>query len=211
MIDEEVMRDAWIFKECSEILVDNWTPLTLSFNFGYNYKEPVESLKLLAENNWLINKDKITQIPLDTSEVYEYIPVTDTLNLEIGTYSVEGNTIICIYNTKANTCKYYELGSENYADIMSAVRSILSKQAEVKNKKYGGALIYNQLTDGEDFVDSLYMKYIRDLSSFSKSSILANLFFAKRYPNKFQAETISVLLNNNSRWIKTIKYNKIID
>lgn len=211
MIDEEVMRDAWIFKECSEILVDNWTPLTLSFNFGYNYKEPVESLKLLAENNWLINKDKITQIPLDTSEVYEYIPVTDTLNLEIGTYSVEGNTIICIYNTKANTCKYYELGSENYADIMSAVRSILSKQAEVLSEKYGGALIYNQLTDGEDFVDSFYMKYIRDLSSFSKSSILANLFFAKRYPNKFQAETISVLLNNNSRWIKTIKDNKIVD
>lgn len=207
MIDESVMRDAWVFKECSEILVDNWTPLTLSFNFGYNYKEPVESLRLMAENNWVLNQDKITQIPLDTSEEYSFIPVTDTLNLELGYYSVDGTTILCLYNKKANSCKYFELPSDKPSDIMTAVRSILSKQSKVLSDKYGGCLLYNTISDGEDFLDSIFVKYIRDVTSFSKSTILANLFFAKNHPNKFQAKQTAILYKNNKGWISGIKGN----
>ena len=37
-IKETALKDVWILNQAAQILVDNWTPLAMDFNFGYYYK-----------------------------------------------------------------------------------------------------------------------------------------------------------------------------
>lgn len=212
IMKEHVLKDAWIFKECSEILVDNWTPLEMDFRFGYVYKEPVEQLELRAENSYKINEDKITKIPLDTSTEYNYYPVTETLILEIG-YSIvnDNKSVICLYNKVKNNCKYFELGSSNPASIMTAIRNLLDKDASELSDNYGGCLVYNPVTDGEDYLDGLYVKYLK-LSNYSnKASVLAELFASKKYPNNYSMDSIVHLYEINKGWISAIENNSVME
>lgn len=212
IMKEHVLKDAWIFKECSEILVDNWTPLEMDFRFGYVYKEPVEQLELRAENSYKINEDRITRIPLDTSTEYNYYPVTETLILEIGYSVVDDNkSVICLYNKIKNNCKYFELGSSNPASIMTAVRNLLDKDASKLSDNYGGCLVYNPVTDGEDYLDGLYIKYLK-LSNYSnKASVLAELFASKKYPNSYPMDSIVHLYEINKGWISSIENNSVME
>lgn len=212
IMKEHVLKDAWIFKECSEILVDNWTPLEMDFHFGYVYKEPVEQLELRVENSYKINKDKITQIPLDTSTEYSYYPVTETLILEMG-YSVvdDDKSVICLYNKIKNSCKYFELGSSNASVIMTAIRNLLEKDASNLSETYGGCIAYNPVTDGEDYLDGLYIKYLRLSNHSNKASVLAELFASKKYPDKYSMDTVVHLYEINKGWIPSIENNSIME
>ena len=50
LLKEEVLKDAWVFEQARAILVDDWIPLDLTFNYGYYYKIP-DVRPILEEND----------------------------------------------------------------------------------------------------------------------------------------------------------------
>lgn len=57
---ESLMEYSWIFKECSEVAIDDWDKLEFNPLFSYSYYTEDEDLRKLYEESVSKNKDKIT-------------------------------------------------------------------------------------------------------------------------------------------------------
>lgn len=44
LVHKSILKDAWVFGDCSQIHIDGFSPFKLDFHFGYNYTEEDETL-----------------------------------------------------------------------------------------------------------------------------------------------------------------------
>ena len=44
-VKETAKKDLWVFKQATDIIVDNWVPLRIDFSPGYYYREIDEVMK----------------------------------------------------------------------------------------------------------------------------------------------------------------------
>lgn len=215
LIKQEALKDAWIFKECSKILVDNWTPLELDFHYGFRYKEVSEQIEKRVNNIYEMNADKITHYDLDTSDVYDYLPVPKILKLYVGKIKLgEKQTIISIYNKDKNTVKYYSAETVDNNAIIEAVRAqMIANTSSIYESGYTSVLVYNDILDFEAFENNVYIKgkYTSGVE-ISKANVLAVFYADYQYPGYEDPNKLMSLFNANKQWLTTInnaKYNKI--
>lgn len=208
IMKKHVMKDAWIFKECSEILVDNWTPLKLDFFYGFRYKEYAEQLQQRAENIYKLNSDKITILEQSNDTQFDYLPTSKTLCLHVGCMKLgDKQTIIAIYNEDKNAVKYYSVESTEDNVIMGATVNSISKNAEEMVKAgYSGILVYNSLLEFGEYKDFIFIKGKYKMSNgVSKANLLAKLYASALYSTLETNEDLTVAFKNNKHWIETIK------
>ena len=182
IMKESLMSKTWLFEECSEIHVDNWTPLRLDFNYGYRYKEPNQRLQKIAKEVIEMNRHSLTQIPRDTSSEYNYMPLRKTLLLSMGYAKIADKAVIAFYDDE-NKCADFILADTNKEDELGAtIRDKMENISEyLYDMEYSGALIGSSFMDGSDRFGKIYFKYEMNRGTRSQKAEILAYYMAKRY------------------------------
>jgi len=74
MFTPKIIKDSWVFKDCSEVYIPGFTPIHLNFHFGHYYQE--EDEMVTQEINAAIEKsDHVYTVPDGTGEIKDYWPL----------------------------------------------------------------------------------------------------------------------------------------
>ncbi len=163
----EILNDAWVFKQLKEIYVDDWIPLSLTFNFGYYYG--VEDDELMNRYNQIEEK-KVARVQ---GKHRDYMPVDAILKIQVAYVYLPDSTVIIFYNETDNTVAPVVTRTSQADDVILAVKQAFHNLK--LQKRYRGILVKNSLFDAEDYnVDGFYIKFSKVLfNDIVKAQILA--------------------------------------
>lgn len=156
-IKETVMKDAWVFEECSKIIVENWTPIELEFSYSRYYKEPDLELHKLAKASIEENFDKITYHEPDTY-AEDFSPVAETLIINVGYEVVGDKCIFAYYEGKENKVKYRIADSADLDVVKTILATLCNNREAILEQGYSAVVAVNSVGGGDTFEDGLYMK-----------------------------------------------------
>jgi hypothetical protein len=187
-ISERAMKDTWIFNQASEIIVDNWTPLALSFNFGYNYLEEDQDLEDYVKAVYRDNMHKIDTFTPD-KDVEPYWPVAETFTVHVGIAEVDDKTIVSIYQAKTRLAATMLLDTTNAEDIYNRVKAKLQEyEEEVFDKGYRGVVVYTELAKEEFFNNVMFFKVTNVQDQHKTFAQVLAHYMAHRYAEKYGKE-----------------------
>lgn len=81
---DTILQDAWIFKDCSEIHIDGFTPIHLDFHFGDYYKQDDERLTNQIRELMNASDDRLHTYP--AGEMHAYYPTPSVESVYMGIY-----------------------------------------------------------------------------------------------------------------------------
>lgn len=73
MFRDTILKDAWVFQDCSEIHIDGFTPIKLDFHYGDYYQEENEELTARVQREIDAHPENIHHY--DMGQMHEYYPV----------------------------------------------------------------------------------------------------------------------------------------
>ena len=204
---EEVLQDAWIFNQFKQILVDDWVPLQLDFDYGYAYKIVDDELTAQVKKVTTDNVDKIDIIMPGTETKTDYFPVADILKLQIAWKPVADKTIVTIYNEKLNQASFMCLDTLDEEKIKFAVRSKLVKSAkQITEAGYSGVLVFSTDLEGEDRADFQYFRYkINRTASINKVHILCRYMICRYCKSLGIQSPVDPPFESDAVWIREVK------
>lgn len=159
IMKEELMKDSWVFKNHSRIIVDSWTPLDIEFSFQRNYKVPNEELQKQYELSIENNKDKIDIIEQD--KVFtEYKPIKSTDLITYYFDNVGSKTVICVYNDSEKKAMYRLIDTESLEKTVNYARDlVLSTSQELFRKDTTGAIVRNKYIKKDIYYGGILYKF----------------------------------------------------
>ena len=154
---KEVMKDSWIFENFKTILVDDWTPLSLTFEFGYNYLVADKDLTARFNKSVAENASRIDTVEGTSGKVYK--PVPSVLKLQVYNICVPGHgTVIAYYDESRNKVHYSIAQTEDVEQIKLAIRQELHSLS--LEAGYKGVIVSTACFEGEDYNQAgLYIRY----------------------------------------------------
>ena len=143
LMDEGLLKESWIFKEASQVQVDDWTPLEIEFNYYKFYKQRDEELQQKAESYAQANTSRITKaVPAVKGK--EYYPLRQIFTLYMQWAFVGEKTIVTFYNQEKNAADYLLVSSVVPAEIENLVMDKMAAIApRIKDEMYDGILVYS--------------------------------------------------------------------
>lgn len=158
-IRPQVLEDSWIFEDYRQILVDNWSPLQITFDVGYQYGVRNDELYSLFEQNAIENKDKLGHFAKEAFTASEYYPVEKIAHMNVFYNKVEDKAVVTILDTENDKATNFVVYSSNDDEIFYAIRK---KFADADFQiKYRGILIQNATEDFEDYQNGMYLRYLK--------------------------------------------------
>lgn len=82
---DTIIKDAWIFKDCSQIHIDGFTPISLDFHFGNFYQEEDEYLTTQMRTEMEKHSELLHMYPI--GEMHDYYPVPSVEQLYVQVFS----------------------------------------------------------------------------------------------------------------------------
>lgn len=206
--DIEVMKDSWIFKECSDILVDDWTPLKADFYFGYNYTIADNILMSNYKTCIEMNNDKISvEIPSKPNNE-NFFPVKATMKLAVGkTQTSDGNTVVSFYDYDNRQASYLKVGTQDEEELLEEIEKRLAHHdSDFYKQGFGGVVILNSMIKKDVFYNYLYFNYkLQACTEVSTAQLLAD-YVAYKYEKRLgTSPTPSDSIVRNANLIATIK------
>lgn len=182
ILDEEVLKDSWIFKDYDKIFIDDWYPMGLEFEFGYSYKETEKSLMEKYKESETLNQDKLHYEEMDPPSGYDFFPLKPVYELSIGTYhAYDGSTVIAIYDKERQQCSYLKQETFNFELVETY---LCSREKRIVNAGYCGVQIRNDYISKEAYYTELLYAYKKGyLTDVGVSDVLAEVM-AIRYAKK---------------------------
>ncbi len=180
-VHKRVLKDAWIFNQFNQILIDDWTPLKMDFNFGYYYKQADAVLEESIHKIYEDNLDKIEQIPVGNT-INDFYPAPPICTITITKMQTPDNKIIYgLYMPDKDAVQYNLLQSIDVNEN-DYVLSIIDKlEPMIYEKGYRGIRILTDFLEaGESFVGQSYvgLKFIND-NSLSKVKTLVRYMYCR--------------------------------
>lgn len=178
-VSEHAMKDAWVFNEFSTILIDDWTPLKLDFDYGYYYKQSDEKLSAEVADCFEKNKDKITIYKSDYKIDTDYYPILPTAILFMEKIAIPpaNKTIVAVYSEKYNAVNYHLINSINDEEVNAVIKENVRNLLEGFDKLgYCGVHVFSDFMSDEDFSHNTYVKY-----EVKSDNSLANVVALCRY------------------------------
>jgi len=208
-IRKNVLKDCWVFKQFETILIDDWSPLRLDFDYGYRYKVSDNDLKKSVSDITLANKDKINLLKPGefTRESFYPIPATAKLYLDIH-HTSDQKSVVTVYSDKYNAVCYYLVNSVDESELINFVKIKLRELSNfLADAEYTGLIVYNKILEDEDYADRMYIRYVvNTLDSarvftlgelmaykYSKKNNLENNFYIDWEANKDFVESVKSL------------------
>lgn len=173
-IKEDVMEYLWILKKHSTILVDDWTPLRMDFNFGYKYKVSDEMLEQKASeifNNY--KEEVVTDNVVDTKRRKDYYPLLPLLKLKFHYISLVdvGTTVAVFEEAETGKAVFILLDTVDKNEVIDAMRYRIQQVSEKLVDKYSAVFVLNNFKDGEDFFDGVRVRYKQEFNANMNSVI----------------------------------------
>lgn len=157
IMDEEVMKDSWIFKDYDKILIDDWYPMGLEFDFGYSYKETEKSLMDKYDESVQLNQTKLHYEEMDPPSGEQFYPLPSIYALAVGTAEAfDGSTVIAIYDKANKQCAYLKQENFDFKVVETYMCSIESRFAKAG---YQGVLVRNSFVNKEAYYREMSFKY----------------------------------------------------
>lgn len=149
MFKDCIIKDSWIFKECSEIFIDGFTPIKLDFHFGNFYKEDDPGLSEQVAtfiNNY---PDRISTFSGGEAKDYSPVPSVEQLYLQFFNSDTPGVTSnVLLYNYRVGKYMKTTVKSDDREDaVREAILNVFDK---IGRPRY--ILVK---TAGIDFIDAL--------------------------------------------------------
>lgn len=160
-LSEKVKKDLWVFEQATDILVDDWLPLHISFSPGYYYGVEDRELQKVYKNSCLNNFDKIEI--LEKGEGKDYFPLRPVLHLAVGWVRVGEQSVVCFYDTERALAdvRIVRVEEERLPDY---VFSKFPKIEEGARKDFFATVVYNNVTEDERFVnDNMFFKVVQEV------------------------------------------------
>lgn len=159
---KKVLKDIWVLNNFSKILVDDWTPLQLDFDFGYYYGVSDSELCSEIASNYQVNLNKIDKFEVSSVAAKAYIPVADVFCLTAKWYSVPeiGKTVAAFYFAEGNSVRFSLFDTIEPEEIIIALRKKISEIAEeIDSSIYQGIIVVNNDYAGDDFFSGQFVRY----------------------------------------------------
>lgn len=184
LLKKEVLKDAWIFEQASEIIVDDWIPLKLKFDYEYYYGSPDEELCEIARQSLEANKDKIV-IEEPSGNSLDYFPARKVANLTMHYSKVGDKTIATVCDEDIKAVNTYLIESTNEKEIQDAMVKHVSTLAHTyRDLGYAGVCMRNNFFQGEVYTENILVKFMMARGSIlytadASSKTMANLYAKK--------------------------------
>lgn len=162
-VKETVKKDLWVFKQATDIIVDNWVPLRIDFSPGYYYREVDEELQREMLQCYAENDDKINYFESDTNVEEEYYPISPILNMSIYYEKLEDSTLICFCDVDRNLVDAKVIKTLSDEDIKQYVYSKLpTLEEKAFNQGYFAIMIYSNYYEDKMYLnDRTLVKLIK--------------------------------------------------
>lgn len=133
MFHKNVIKDAWIFKECSKIHIDGFTPINLEFSFGSHYQEEDEKLTRLIEQSIAESGHVFTEPEIGVGKDYYPLPSVESLHVQF--FGSDGKYYLHFYDYRTSKRFNVEVPTK---DIDEAIHHALLNGAlkEMGNPRY---------------------------------------------------------------------------
>lgn len=122
LFTKNILKDAWVFRECSEIYIPGFTPIHLDFHFGRYYQESDEGLE--REVNNAIESSAHVYDTYSGGEEYDYwpFPTVDEVNVQF--FKGESDWKIVVYSYRYRT--HFECYSSK-TEMDDALNDVMTK------------------------------------------------------------------------------------
>lgn len=153
IFSKKILRDAYIFKDCSEIFIEGFTPIHLDFFYGKYYKEEDEYItneinKVCESNTHLLHH-------YEGGEIHEYNPLPSCAHLAVNILKRD-EYILEIYNYKTQKIHAYEVDI-NESDFLNSLHDTIIDLLSNRTNSWLGKPRYILLEcQGLDCVDGLW-------------------------------------------------------
>jgi transcriptional regulator CtsR len=207
-VSEKALKDAWIFNQFNQILIDDWTPLRMDFNFGYYYKQQDEKLENIIKECYKDNANKIVNIKVGNT-INNFYPVPPVCSLTVSKTETADNKIVyCLFSEELNGAHYKLLNSKPESEENYVFKIISDLEEQIYRKGYRGILVKASFVNTtESFIGNSYiqLRFVND-NTLSKSQLLSD-FMAIKYSikNKIDYSRISLPYKEDEAFIKTVK------
>lgn len=156
-VRKEALKDAWILKQLEQIFVDDWTPLSLNFEFGYNYGRVDEKLMEEYEEVVQRNRKKIKVHHLTGEGGREdFCPVLPVVVIEVGFVYLdkEGATLLTFYREGGKQVDWTFVSS-TYEDVIVEYLYRYVKVLDFGEEEVRGIVLRNFFAENFVFVENL--------------------------------------------------------
>lgn len=148
LFSRDVLKDSWVFAECSEIYIPGFTPIHLDWKFGEYYQEEDPALTSIVQET--VQKSNYVPTVYEPEDPKEYWPFPTVESIYVQLFrreDIQGFLVNC-YNYRNGV--YREILVDNVEDPLKAVTAAVEKEALawVGNPQY---LLVR--TNGLDFMD----------------------------------------------------------
>lgn len=189
-IHKKVLKDIWILNQFSQILIDDWTPLRMDFNFGYYYKKPGEDLENQIHANYEMHQDKIEQIDFGNT-INDFYPMPPVFTLNVSKVDTPDNkSIYTLYCADKHMVQYSLLNTKVEDELEYLITLVSKLEPDIVKAGYKGIRIIQNIThdEKESFIGDSYInvQYKND-SSMSPVFLLGNYMYV-RYAKKLGLE-----------------------
>lgn len=208
-VSEETLKDAWVFDEFSTILIDDWTPLRLDFDFGYHYKQSDEELVEKIKSCYESNQNRVTKYEMEYKIDTEYYPIPPTavLFMEKIVIPEVNKTIVAIYSEKFNAVNYHLINSSIDEEVQLAIKeNVRNLLLDLSKLGFCGVHIFSDFMSDEDFASNTYVKY-----EIKSDNSLANVVTLCRYmtclfvkKNQLSCDVVAPAVENEE-FIKSVQ------
>lgn len=208
-VSEKTLKDAWVFNEFSTILIDDWTPLRLDFDFGYHYKQSDEELVEKIKSCYESNQNRVTKYEMEYKIDTEYYPIPPTAVLFMEKIVIPGvnKTIVAIYSEKFNAVNYHLINSSIDEEVQLTIKeNVRNLLPDLSKLGFCGVHIFSDFMSDEDFASNTYVKY-----EIKSDNSLANVVTLCRYmtclfvkKNQLSCDVVAPAVENEE-FIKSVQ------
>lgn len=184
LLKTEVLKDAWIFEQASEIIVDDWIPLNLKFEYEYYYGTPDAKLNADAKRSFELNKDKIV-LEHSSGNSKNYFPVKKVANLTMHYSEVANGVIVTVCDEDISAINTYFVESVEKKEIQDAIVKHISVLAHTyRDLGYAGVCVRNNFFHGEVYTENILVRFVMArggvlYTADASSKTMANLYAKK--------------------------------
>lgn len=204
ILDEEVMKDSWVFEDFKKIFIDDWYPMELSFEFGYNYTIPNPGLLEKYNESVENNRHKIHHEEMDKPSGKMFLPLKETYDIHLGVAKTFDEQIVyAFYDPAKNVCAYRKVPEFDYRYIEQFICDWDREDLE-----YSLIRVCNRGLDKNTVYRRVHYSYTTDITELRFSDALASYMALKYAKREGQDVTLTAQC---AEFIDRIKGVKTVD
>lgn len=183
-ISKKVLKDAWVFKNASEIYVDDWIPLQLDFKYGYYYGEEDAGLAEAVDYSVALNAHKIDIVTADDYGMSkEYYPIADVGNVYWHLAKVGEKSVLAIYDPTLQAANVAMINSSDDKKVEATAIALVRDLAQLYKKKgYNGVIAHSNFVSGALYNDGILVRFVKE----SGAKLYQAQLFAEVMANKIK-------------------------